>query len=99
MDNNIDIIFLDEFGDPYGRVWHSKLGSTTMIRRKQLEFSIDERGLDLSKEWIVVKLDNQIDFLNRLKNTREEKEDKLLFYIKTLEELKDKLKNLTGTID
>ncbi|MEW6481947.1 MAG: CRISPR-associated endonuclease Cas1 [bacterium] len=28
MDNNIDIIFLDQFGDPYGRVWHSKLGKT-----------------------------------------------------------------------
>jgi CRISPR-associated protein Cas1 len=37
MDNNIDFIFLDEFGDPYGRVWHAKLGSTTLIKRKQLE--------------------------------------------------------------
>jgi CRISPR-associated protein Cas1 len=27
MDKNIDVIFLDEFGDPFGRVWHSKLGS------------------------------------------------------------------------
>jgi CRISPR-associated protein Cas1 len=34
MDNNIDVIFLDEFGDPFGRVWHSKLGNTTLIRRK-----------------------------------------------------------------
>src|SRR3989304_2944826 len=37
MDHNIDIIFLDEFGGPFGRVWHSKLGSTTLIRRRQLE--------------------------------------------------------------
>ena len=28
MDNNIDLIFLDDFGDPYGRVWHSKLVRT-----------------------------------------------------------------------
>ena len=33
MDNNIDVISLDEFGDPFGRVWHSKLGSTTLIRK------------------------------------------------------------------
>ena len=25
MENNIDVVFLDEFGDPYGRIWHSKL--------------------------------------------------------------------------
>jgi CRISPR-associated protein Cas1 len=49
MDNNIDVIFLDEFGDPFGRVWHSKLGSTTLIRRKQLEIANDERGLNLAK--------------------------------------------------
>ena len=32
VDNNIDIVFLDYFGNPYGRVWHSKLGSTALIR-------------------------------------------------------------------
>ena len=50
MDNNIDVIFLDEFGEPFGRVWHSKLGSTTLIRRKQLEIANDAKGLDLAKE-------------------------------------------------
>jgi len=39
MDHNIDIIFLDEFGDPFGRGWHSKLGNTTLIRRRQLEIA------------------------------------------------------------
>jgi|GEM_PF-5812180 len=39
MDHNIDLIFLDDFGDPCGRVWYSKLGSTTLIRRKQPEFA------------------------------------------------------------
>jgi len=47
MDNNIDIVFLDGFGDPYGRVWHSKLSSTVLIRRKQLEIAEQERGLEL----------------------------------------------------
>ncbi|ODS31529.1 MAG: CRISPR-associated protein [Candidatus Scalindua rubra] len=52
MDNNIDVIFLDDFGDPYGRVWHSKLGSTMAIRRKQLEMTSNEKGLNMAKEWI-----------------------------------------------
>jgi CRISPR/Cas system-associated endonuclease Cas1 len=40
MDNNIDVIFLDEFGDPFGRVWHSKLGSTTLI--EMFRYLVDE---------------------------------------------------------
>lgn len=35
LENNIDIIFLDAFGDPVGRVWFSKMGSTALIRRRQ----------------------------------------------------------------
>ncbi len=99
MDNNIDVIFLDEFGDPFGRVWHSKLGSTTLIRRKQLEIANDERGLNLAKEWIIAKMDNQIDFLKRLKNSRPQKEEDLENYLSTLEEIRQRMDSLKGTID
>ncbi|MGR3319525.1 MAG: CRISPR-associated endonuclease Cas1 [Candidatus Anammoxibacter sp.] len=99
VDNNIDIIFLDKFGDPYGRVWHSKLGSTAAIRRKQLEMTSNEKGLNIAKEWIVTKLDNQIDFLSRLKNSRAEKETTLNEHIARLDKAKVKLKGLAGTID
>jgi CRISPR-associated protein Cas1 len=37
LEHNIDVIFLDSFGDPLGRIWFSKMGSTALIRRKQLE--------------------------------------------------------------
>jgi CRISPR-associated protein Cas1 len=81
IENNIDVIFLDEYGDPYGRVWHSKLGSTVLIRRKQLEISAVNEGLELAKGWIVKKIENQIDFLDRLKRPREDKAKRLyLFY-------------------
>jgi len=99
MDNNIDVIFLDEFGYPFGRVWHSKLGSTTLIRRKQLEISNDERGLNLAKEWVITKMDNQIDFLKRLKNSRPQKEEELESYLSTLEEIRQKMGNIEGTIE
>lgn len=99
MENNIDIIFLDEFGDPYGRVWHSKLGSTTLIRRKQLEIAQNESGLELAKEWVAKKFENQVDFLEKLKNSRKEKEGQLNIYIQRLAEAKEKLMSLTGAID
>jgi CRISPR-associated protein Cas1 len=99
MDNNIDLVFLDEFGSPYGRVWHSKLGSTALIRRKQLEIAGQERGLELAKEWVTEKLSNQIEFLGRLRNSRPEKEAELNAYIRRIEEAKSKLGPLAGTID
>lgn len=58
VDNNIDLVFLDAFGDPYGRVWHPKLGSTTLIRRRQLEVYDKAEGLNLAKKWGVQKFDN-----------------------------------------
>ena len=99
MDNNIDVIFLDQFGDPYGRVWHPKLGSTTLIRRRQLEIAQQEAGLDLAKEWVMAKLDNQIELLGKLANSRPEKRKQLAKCGESLEEIKEKLNSLIGTID
>ncbi|MBN2434546.1 MAG: CRISPR-associated endonuclease Cas1 [Spirochaetes bacterium] len=99
MDNNIDIIFLDEYGNPYGRVWQSKLGSTTLIRRRQLEFAFDARGLDLAKEWIIRKFNNQIEFLTQLKNTRPEKASKITEWISAIQDILEKVSNLEGTIE
>jgi len=99
IENNIDVIFLDEFGDPYGRVWHSKLGSTVLIRRKQLEISNTEKGLELAKEWVITKIENQIDFLERLKRPREDKAERLEESVKGLTEIKQRISSLTGIID
>jgi len=99
VDNNIDIVFLDAHGEPYGRVWHPKLGSTTLIRRRQLEIYDSQEGLNLAKEWGLKKLENQIELLNRLKKTREEKRDELERYIEDISESRERMKRLRGTID
>ena len=99
VDNNIDIVFLDAHGDPYGRVWHPKLGSTTLIRRRQLEIYDSSEGLKLAKEWGLKKLDNQIALLNRLKKTRKEKKDDLERYVEEIEHSRGQMKKLRGTID
>jgi len=99
LDNNIDIVFLDSYGNPYGRVWHPKLGSTTLIRRRQLEIYDTPDGLNLAREWGVKKLENQIDFLSRLGKTREEKRDDLDRQIREIEQFKEQMKRLRGTIE
>lgn len=91
MDHNIDIIFLDDFGDPFGRVWHSKLGSTTLIRRRQLEIAEAQEGLDLALGWIKTKFDNQIDLLTRLRTTRTTKSAKITSYIEQLRNSRQRL--------
>lgn len=99
IENNIDVIFLNEFGDPYGRVWHSKLGSTVLIRRKQLEISASQEGLEITKEWVLKKIENQISFIERLKKPREDKAERLEESIRSLKEIRDKVDTLAGTVD
>ena len=82
MSHNIDVVFLDRFGNPYGRVWQSKLGSTTKIRRRQLEISETGEGLKLVTDWIERKIGNQIQFLEDLKRHREPKGEKIETYLK-----------------
>lgn len=99
IDNNIDIIFLDYFGNPYGRVWHSKLGSTTSIRRYQLEYSSGFKGLKMAKEWVIQKIDNQINLLSELKNSRKKKEVQLKYFIDNMSRKKKVLQSIQGTIE
>lgn len=69
-ENNIDVVFLEYNGMPFGRVWHCKLGSITTIRRNQLKLMEMELGIELVKDWIEQKIDNQINHLIKLKINR-----------------------------
>lgn len=99
VDNNIDIIFLDKYGFPYGRIWHPKLGSTAMIRRIQLEYSLNDKGLLLVKDWISRKFDNQISFLRKLHKYRKNKKNNIENSIINLSKLKDNINNISGKLN
>ncbi len=75
LEHNIDIIFLNNYGEPIGRVWFPKLGSTTLIRRKQLEAIDNGIALFLIKEIIGKKLENRTKFLKKLKYARPGREN------------------------
>jgi CRISPR-associated protein Cas1 len=77
LQHNIDIVFGDYDGHPVGRVWHSKLGSTTRIRKLQLEASLNATGLTWVKSWLVKKIHNQREFVQDLKRHREGMKDYL----------------------
>ncbi|MCA1761790.1 MAG: CRISPR-associated endonuclease Cas1 [Flavobacteriales bacterium] len=70
LKHNIDIVVVENNGHPLGRFWHSKLGSTTRIRKRQLEASLNEEGLEWVKTWLSQKLDNQAAYLSDLRKHR-----------------------------
>ena len=91
LENNIDIVFLDKYGFPIGRVWFSKMGSTAMIRRKQLEAAHNNQGIRLVLDLVRQKLNNQISFLKKLKYARPEKKELFQAPIHTIEGSLDSL--------
>lgn len=92
--NNIDIIFTQSDGHPMGRIWHSKLGSTTKIRKRQLEASLGFEAVKFTKMWIVEKMANQLEFLKDLKKHRSQMADYLNDKISRIENLIVSMNNL-----
>jgi CRISPR-associated protein Cas1 len=87
LKNNIDIIFTQSDGHPIGRVWHSKLGSTTKIRKRQLEASLGKEAIKFTKAWITEKMTNQLEFIKDLKKHRPQMADFLNDKIARIENL------------
>lgn len=92
--NNIDIIFTESDGHPIGRIWHSKLGSTTKIRKRQLETSLGKEAVTFTKAWISEKMNNQLEFIKDLKKHRSQMADYLDEKINKIENLKVSVSNL-----
>ncbi len=88
MMHNIEILFMQFEGTPYGRVWSSKLGSTTKIRKRQLIVSLTSEGIVFVKDWITSKLANQRDFLKKLKKHRQ---DKSVLFVNVINKLNSKI--------
>ncbi len=96
LEHNIDIIFLDKYGDPVGRIWFSKMGSTALIRRKQLEAAEGALGLRLVRDMTSQKIENQTRFLKKLMHARPGKEDFFESFIQSVEEAKKSVEDLAS---
>ena len=70
LEHHVDIALLDKHGDPYGRFWHARLGSTNLLRRRLLEVAESEEGARLAREWVEAKIGHQADLLRDLARTR-----------------------------
>ncbi len=99
MDHNIDIVFLDQYGNPYGRVWFPKIGSTTQIRRRQLEMLTDETGLTFVKERILIKIMNQYRFARTLLSKRDKVKSAYESSLQRIHEYALSIQNSSGNLE
>lgn len=95
--NNIDIIVFEYDGMPIGRFWHSKPGSTSKIRKQQLEASLNESGVYWIKKWLTKKTENQIEFLKRLKSHRPNSAELIQDKIDLISSITTKIKEIKGS--
>ena len=99
IENNIDIVFITAAGDPYGRIWQSRLGSTATIRRRQIECAETPEGLGFVLDWIRAKLRNSRTFLEELHARRPGADADFTPALAGLAACLDQLANLTGSLD
>ena len=99
VENNIDIVIIDDFGNPYGRFWQSKFGSTANIRRKQLEIFGTQKGVEIAKQILIQKIKNCAEHLEDLKIKRESKKEFLDEKIKEMKKYIYQIKLVEGDIN
>lgn len=99
VQHNIDVVFLDEFGNPYGRVWHCRMGSTAAIRRRQLEAAQTEEGLGLACEWVGTRLQNEVDFVEKLLRARPGKTEEMESQLSTLRQMVGRIQSMSGDLE
>ena len=96
VENNIDIVFLKKYGKPFGRVWHSKVGSISTIRKRQLNLDSNKMGTILVKEFLTQKMTNQVEFLNELSmNRRDNRKIEIKEDIEKIKGLIEKIKSIS----
>lgn len=99
IENNIDIVFLQATGQPFGRFWHDRLGSTSRIRRKQLELSLHTKGTEIGKNFIVQKWENQIEFLEKLRKKKPRQSSEITSVINSLKQARTDIQSISGDIE
>lgn len=97
--HNIDVCFLDKSGFPFSRIWQSRMGSTSAIRREQLIASDTNVGLEIALSWVSKKIENQLGFLQQLKSRRPNDASTLSDAKESIDDIMNKLQSITGSLD
>lgn len=98
VENEIEVLFVDNKGQPMGRLWSVKYGSVSTIRRKQLDFIFSKASISWIKSMIMQKIDNQVALLLSLDASAQGIENKVNDAINRLNDYKKKVETLDGEV-
>jgi CRISP-associated protein Cas1 len=92
LEQATDVLVLDQFGQPQGRLWANRPSATLEIQKAQLALSGTARGLAFARAWLVRKMHGKNAMLGRLlRYRRGEKHDIIVEARKKISELTVKL--------
>jgi len=72
IEKGVDILVLDHFGHPQGRMWTNRPSSTLAIWKKQMALAHTPAGLRIARGWIEEKIRGRLEHLRKLKGYRTE---------------------------
>ncbi len=98
IDHEIEVLFVDQAGNPKGRVWSHKYGSVSTIRKGQLEFTFSKAAVEWIKKVIIQKMENQQALLLSLKTSTPAQEEQVKTAIRRIEDYRNKTSRLEGEI-
>lgn len=98
IENEIEVLFMDKTGNPIGRIWSSKYGSISTIRKGQLSFSFSKEAVKWIKDIVSQKIENQQALLLMMKVNDQVTKNKVDRAIRRLEDYKIKASALEGEI-
>jgi len=98
VEKEIEVMFMDNQGNPIGRIWSPKYGSVSTIRKGQIEFTFSKAALEWIKSVIVKKISNQQVILQMMDCKTDEELQKRKKAVNRLEDYRAKIIALEGEI-
>lgn len=98
IENEIEVLFMDKAGNPIGRIWSSKYGSVSTIRKGQLSFTFSNEAVGWIKDVIRQKIENQQALLLMLQTNNSIVQQKVQKAIHRLEDYRTKIAAIEGEV-
>lgn len=97
--NQVEVLFVNEMGNPEGRVWSVKYGSVSNIRKAQVNFLYSGMAAKWVKDLVTTKIDRQVALLLGLQPEADNNlqvHNAFRFAINSMEDYKSKIEATRG---
>jgi CRISPR-associated protein Cas1 len=98
IEHEIEVLFVDQVGNPVGRLWSHKYGSVSTIRRGQLDFTFSKQAVRWICQIIMQKLENQQALLLSLNHESDRLAEIVSKTVTRIEDYRNKIDKLEGEV-